>query len=81
MSAKRGSYDSRCHDLALCFLDDEDLPTEILVDAANVLAQHIQRAIEDFLEFDLAEIRKDLEDRDEHLKEEAALLKRQERRP
>ena len=43
------SYDSKCYDLAREFLDDE--PGLNTIDNAKELAQDIQDAIEDFIEY------------------------------
>jgi hypothetical protein len=76
------SYDTRCHDLALVFLDDEGVKTPVLERAADRLAEQLQDLIEDFLVYELSEMRvqhrQEMRDREEQAKEEAALLRRQE---
>jgi len=44
------TYDKACHELALSFLRDSDVHTARIPGLADVLAQDIQRTIEDFLE-------------------------------
>lgn len=54
------AYDARCHELATYFLNDEPDATE---DDADVLAQHIQDAIEDWLNYDLKDRHRPPEDK------------------
>lgn len=54
------SYDSACYDLAKHFLSDEPTATE---DDAEAFAQHIQDAIEDWLNYDLKDRHRPPEDK------------------
>lgn len=51
------SYDSKCHDLAVVFISDNEAPGPVRDKAAADLAQQIQDLIEGFMEFDLVELR------------------------
>lgn len=43
------TYDQACFDLALSFLTDSNLHADKVSELADLLAQDIQRTIEDFL--------------------------------
>ena len=47
------SYDEKCYDLAIAFLQDYRLSEDRTKKYAHELAQNIQRTIEDYLEAEL----------------------------
>jgi hypothetical protein len=46
---RRMSFDQKCYDLAIAFLEDHYGVGQVPEDKANELAQDIQRSIEDFM--------------------------------
>lgn len=57
MQKRKMSYDSKCYDLAESFMEDENVKPEDREAILSNLAQDIQEAIEDFITFDLVNIR------------------------
>jgi hypothetical protein len=61
------SYDTKCHELAVLFLKDNDAEGSLLDTAAHDLAQQIQDLIDGFIEFDLVELGKEASAEDHRL--------------